>query len=38
LLGHPERVVYLDAQVPDGAVELGVPEEELNCPKIAVFL
>lgn len=30
-----ERVVDLDAQVAHGALELGVPEQQLHCPQVA---
>jgi hypothetical protein len=35
LLGDGERIIELDAEVPDRALHLGVPEEELNCPEIS---
>lgn len=34
LLGHLERVVDLDAKVADGALEFGVPEEQLYRPQV----
>jgi len=30
LLGHLERVIHFDPEVPDGALELRVPEEQLT--------
>jgi hypothetical protein len=38
LLGDAQRVVHLDTKVTDGAFELCVPEQELNCPQIAGLL
>lgn len=34
LLSDVERILYLDAQVVDRALQLGVPEQQLNSPKI----
>jgi len=38
LLGHFERVVDLDSQVPHGALDLAVTEEQLHCSKVFVRL
>ena len=38
LLGDSQRVVYLDAQVSDGAIEFRVTEQNLDRPKIARLL
>jgi hypothetical protein len=35
LLGYRERIVDLDTKVSDGALHLGVAQEELYCPQIA---
>ena len=35
LLGHLECVIDLDAKVSRGALDLGMAEEQLNCPKVA---
>jgi hypothetical protein len=35
LLGDGERVIDLDAEVPDRALDLGMAKEQLNRPKIA---
>jgi len=35
LLRNPERIVYLDAEVSDGAFELRVTEQNLDRPQIA---
>ena len=34
LLGDLQSIVNLDAEIPDGALELGVPEQELNGAEI----
>ena len=34
LLCHFQSVVYLNAEVPDRALELGVSKKELDCPQI----
>lgn len=38
LLRDSQRIVYLDAEVSDGAFELRVTEQNLDCTEIAVFL
>jgi hypothetical protein len=38
LLGDAQRVVDLDTKVTDGAFEPCVPEQELNCLRLPVFL
>ena len=35
LLGYGERVVYLNAEIADRALDLGVPEQQLDCAEIA---
>jgi len=35
LFGNREGIVYFDAQIPDGAFNLGMIEKKLNRPKIA---
>ena len=35
LLGDRERVVNLDAEVPDRALDLGVAKEQLNRPEVS---
>jgi hypothetical protein len=35
LLGDSERIVNLDAEVPDGALHFGVPKEKLNRPEVS---
>lgn len=32
LFGHLQRVMHLNPQVPDDALELGTPEQQLHCP------
>jgi hypothetical protein len=34
LLGRGERVIDLDAELPDGALHLGVPEDQLNRAEV----
>ena len=34
LLGDGERIVNLDAEVPDGALHFGVPKEKLNGAEV----
>lgn len=34
LLSHFQRVVNLDAEIANGAFELGVPEQQLDCAQI----
>jgi hypothetical protein len=34
LLGNSEGVVYLNAQVPNGALNLSVTKKQLNCSQI----
>ena len=38
LLGDAKCVVDLDAQIADGAFELGMSQQELNRPQVARFL
>jgi hypothetical protein len=35
LLGNSQGVVYFDAQIPDGALDLGMSEQKLNGTEIA---
>ena len=35
LLGNCQGVVYFDAEVPDCAFDLGMPEQQLDGPEIA---
>ncbi len=35
LLGKHEGIVHLDPEVPDGALQLGMTEQELTGPHIA---
>lgn len=37
LFGNRDRVVHLDAEVPHGALQLGVAEEELHGAQVAGF-
>jgi len=34
VLGHLQGIVHLDAEIADSAFELGVPEQQLNCPQV----
>lgn len=34
LLGHLQRVVNLDPEVPHGALQLGMPKQQLNRAKV----
>ena len=34
LLGNCESIIDLDAEIPDGALDLGMPQEQLNCPQV----
>lgn len=34
LVGHLERVIHFDPKIPDGALELRVPEEQLHGTKV----
>src|SRR6478735_5039444 len=35
LLGNREGIVHLDTEIPDGAFDLSVPQEQLHGPQIA---
>jgi hypothetical protein len=35
LLGNIQRVVHLNSEVSDGAFQLGVTEEKLDCTQVA---
>jgi len=35
LLGHFERIVDIDARVPNGILQLGVPQQQLHRPPMA---
>ena len=35
LLRYCEGIIYFDAEIPDRAFDLGMPQQELNSPKIA---
>jgi hypothetical protein len=35
LFGHLECVINLDAEVSRGALDLGMAEQQLNCPQVA---
>lgn len=32
LLGNRQVIIYLDAEIADGAFDLGMPEQELHSP------
>ena len=34
LLGDGESIIDFDAEIPNSALNLGVPEQELNRPKV----
>lgn len=38
LLGYGERVIDLDSEIADRALDLRVAQQELNRPKISRFL
>ena len=38
LLGYGERIIDLDSEVTDRALDLRVAKQELNCSKISCFL
>jgi hypothetical protein len=33
-LGQRQCILYIDAEIPDGILNLGVPEQDLNCSEI----
>ena len=35
LFGYGERIIHLNTEVTHGALDLGVPEQQLNCAEVA---